>query len=74
MATKGKGIKKVRKAKKIGLRERIIRLLGGVPAPKPRKGNVAVKPYNRKKPAVKVEGAASIPAQATITQESTPFI
>jgi hypothetical protein len=41
-----------RKVKKIGLRERIIRALGGVPAPKKRSGKaVNVRPYVRKAPA-----------------------
>jgi hypothetical protein len=47
-----------RKVKKIGLRERIIRALGGVPAPKKRSGKaVNVRPYVRKSPAAKVDPA-----------------
>jgi hypothetical protein len=54
--TKGKG-----KVKKVSLRERIIRWLGGVPAPKKRSGKgVNVRPYVRKAPAKVVEAA---PAQ-----------
>ncbi len=41
-----------RKPKKTGFRERIIRLLGGVPTPKPRANKkVSVKPYVRSSPA-----------------------
>jgi hypothetical protein len=47
-----------RKVKKIGLVERILNKCGYVRAPKKRAGKVAVKPYNRKAPAAKVEPVA----------------
>lgn len=63
-----KTVKAKAKVKKISLREKLIRWLGGVPAPQPRKGNVAVKPYNRKKPAAKpVESPATTTAGSSIT-------
>jgi len=53
MTTKSTTKKTIRKRKKpaMGFRERIIRLLGGVPAPKKRTGAVSVRPYTRKKAA-----------------------
>ena len=52
--------KTIRKRKKpaMGFRERIIRMLGGVPAPKKRTGSVSVRPYTRKKAAPPPEKGA----------------
>lgn len=55
-----------RKVKQISLRERIIRWLGGVPAPRKRTGKgVAVRPYVRKAPVKAIEQA---PAAAPTMQ------
>jgi len=60
MKTKSTTKKVIRKRKKpsMGFRERIIRLLGGVPAPKKRSGAVSVRPYTRKKAAPPSEKGA----------------
>lgn len=57
-----------RKVEQISLRERIIRWLGGVPAPVKRKGSVAVRPYTRKAPAKAIE-----PSNSTIQSAAAPM-
>lgn len=66
MKTKSTTKKVIRKRKKpsMGFRERIIRLLGGVPAPKKRTGAVSVRPYTRKKAAPPDKGAGESTSSA----------
>jgi len=66
MTTKSTTKKVIRKRKKpsMGFRERIIRLLGGVPAPKKRTGAVSVRPYTRKKAAPPDKGAGESTSSA----------
>lgn len=61
--------KTTKKVKKVSFREKLIRWLGGVPAPKKRSGSVNVKPYVRKKPAAK---PAEAPVTTTVTSGITP--
>jgi len=66
MTTKSTTKKTIRKRKKpaMGFRERIIKLLGGVPAPKKRTGAVSVRPYTRKKAAPPDKGAGESTSSA----------
>jgi len=68
MTTKSTTKKTIRKRKKpaMGFRERIIRMLGGVPAPKKRSGAVSVRPYNRKKAAPPDKGAGESTTPASL--------